>query len=255
MHLYLIIPPIISFVLSFSLAVLVLLRDPQKTTYRLFAIFLVTSGLWGLIILAFRISPDVEHAKFWIRGIAPLSVLSSAAFMHFSFLYTRVKVKGWIPVVIYTLFLLTLGLALAGMTVKDVTRDIYGFLPVYTVLQPASSVVCYILIVIGLVNFIRAYKKSDSFNERNSYLYIVIGILSSMVGGLWDYLSTTELKIPPVGLIGSILFGALATVAIMRYHLLDIRIMVRKSVAYLLTSTVVAIPYVGVIILFNIYFQ
>ncbi|MDP2919080.1 MAG: ATP-binding protein, partial [Dehalococcoidia bacterium] len=46
-----------------------------------------------------------------------------------------------------------------------------------------------------------------------------------------------------------------ATVAIMRYHLLDIRIMVRKSVAYLLTSTVVAIPYVGVIILFNIYFQ
>lgn len=255
MHLYLIIPPITAFALFFSLAVIVLLRDYRRITYRLFALFLVGMGLWGLIIFAFRTSPDIAHAKFWIQTLLPANLLTCSVFLHFSFMQTRAKVKVWVLIAVYALFFFILGMALAGKMVKDVTTDIYGFLPFYMPLYLIPSVTCYIYLIAGMGSFLKAYRKSTSFNERNSYLYFLFGISLAMLGGIWDFLSTTSLKLPPMGLVGTILFGILATIAILRYHLLDIRIVVRKSVAYILTSTVVAIPYVGIIILFNIFLQ
>jgi len=254
-HPYLIAPPIIAFVLSFSLAVLVLLRDHRKTTYRLFAICLLGTGLWGLISFAFRITTNTAHAKLWITALSPASMLACTAFLHFSFLHTRLKLPRWVLIVIYAIFFLTVGIALAGMTVKDITFDVFGPLPIYTPFHVVAVAISYVFLIIGMVNFIRAYRRSDSFDERNSYLYIIIGVLLSMFGSAWDYLSTTTHKMPPMGLIGNILFGLFATIAILKYHLLDIRIMVRKSVTYILISTIVAIPYIGVIILFNINFQ
>ena len=219
--------------------------------YRLFAVFLVGMGLWGLVIFALRISPDAEHVRTWAELVAPVGVLTSVTFLHFSFLHTRVRIKSWIPWLLYSFFLLALGLATANALVIGVEKDAYGWLPKYSTANQVIGGLSYIWQIIGTVNFVRAYRRSQSFEERNSYLYIIIGLAISMLGGIVDYLSTV-MPVPPLGLIGSILFGGLATVAILRYHLLDIRIMVRKSVAYLLMSTVVAVPYVGVIILVNV---
>jgi len=253
-HVYLILPPIIAFVISFALAVFVLLRDYRKITYRLFAISLLGNGLWGLIVFAFRISPDAAHAKLWIQALPPMSLLACTTFLHFSIRHTHAKVPAWYPFVIYVPFLVTLGFAFADMLVKGVTTDFYGFRPIYTNFQLASLVISYVFLVMGMVYFIRAYRRSDSFDERNSYLYIITGVLLSMIGALWDYISTTHLKVPPLGLIGNILFGILATISILKYHLLDINIVIRKSVAYLLTSTVVAIPIVGILLIFSAVF-
>jgi len=56
-------------------------------------------------------------------------------------------------------------------------------------------------------------------------------------------------NLPPALLWGNFLFCILCTIAILRYHLLDIRIALRKGTTYILTSTIVAVPYVSVIIL------
>lgn len=255
MALYLIAPPIIACVLSFALAILVMLRDYRKSTYRLFTIFLAGAGLWGLIVFAFRVSPDTAHAKFWIQLLSPVNVLTCVVFLHFSTLHTRIKTPRWLLIFAYAVFVATVGLTAADKMVVSIAKDPYGFLPVYSTVHNISSVACYIFLILGSVNFVRAYRRSDSFEERNSYLYFMVGIFLSMVGGAWDYVSTIGVNVAPLGLIGNILFGLLATIAILKYHLLDIRIVMRKGVAYLIISTIVAMPYVGVIILFNIYFQ
>lgn len=254
MHLLLLVIPIIAFIVSFSLAIIVLSRDYRKPTHQLFATFLVGSGLWGLLIFAFRVSPDVEHARFWISILPIANAVTSAIFLHFSFLHTRSRVSRWILAALYIPTALTIALTSTGMIVKDITSDVFGFLPIYTPFNQVTTLTSYIFILIGIANFVIAYRKSISYEERNSYLYILVGIGLSLAGGIIDYISTINIGVPPVGLIGNILFGALTTIAVLKYHLLDINLVIRKSIAYLLTSTITAILPVGIIVIFNHFF-
>lgn len=197
MQLYLILPPIISFVLSFSLAVLVALREFRKPAYRLFVMFLVGMGLWGLIVFAFRTSPDIEHAKPWIQLLSPVDILTCAVFWHFSAVHTRLKTPRWVPFLIYSFFLISVGFALADKMVIGITTDKYGFLPIPSTIYKVFTSIYYILIILGIVNFIRAYRRSVSYEERNSYLYFIAGIFLSIMGGTVDLLSVMKLNIPP----------------------------------------------------------
>jgi signal transduction histidine kinase len=58
-------------------------------------------------------------------------------------------------------------------------------------------------------------------------------------------------RFPPMGMYGNILFGMLTTVAILRFHLLDINVAVRKITAYLMLAAGIAVPYIGLILLFS----
>ncbi|MDO8688208.1 MAG: ATP-binding protein, partial [Dehalococcoidales bacterium] len=76
------------------------------------------------------------------------------------------------------------------------------------------------------------------------------GVGCFLVGGITDILSIFfSLPVPPLGLLGNILFTFLASVALLKYHLLDLRLVLRKGAAYLLTSAIIALPYVSIIIL------
>ncbi|MDD5288494.1 MAG: ATP-binding protein [Dehalococcoidales bacterium] len=251
MQLYLLLPPVISFVLSFSLAILVALREFKKPAYRLFVMFLVGTGLWALIVFAFRTSPDIEHATFWIQLLTPVDVFTCLVFWHFSVVHTRLKTPRWLPFAVYSFFLISVGFALADKVIIGVTTDQYGYLPITSIIYKLLSSLYYIFIVLGMVNFIRAYRRSVSYEERNSYLYFIVGVFLSVIGGTVDYLSIISSNVPPVGLVGNILFTIFATIATLKYRLLDVNIVIRKGVAYLLTSTVIALPIVGAIVLIN----
>jgi len=249
------VPPILAFAVAFFLAILVLYRNYRKANYRLFAVYLAGMGLWGLFIFALRASPDTAHAKVWAQTIAPSGILTSATFLHFSILHTRLKVKPWMLAVIYGLFVVVFFMSIAGLLVEDVIIDAWGYLPIYSSLNQFTAAISYVFLILGIVNFIRAYRRSNTYEERNSYIYILVGIFFAMAGGIVDYTSTLSTTVPPIGLIGNVIFGALATIAVLRFHLLDIRIIVRKGVAYLLTSTTVGIIYVGLIVLFSTILQ
>jgi len=58
-------------------------------------------------------------------------------------------------------------------------------------------------------------------------------------------------NLPPAGMWTNLIFCVVCSIAILKYHLLDIRIIVRKGLVYLLLSVTVAIPYVGTLFLLN----
>ncbi len=55
--------------------------------------------------------------------------------------------------------------------------------------------------------------------------------------------------LPPAFIWGNMIFCILCSVSILRYHLLDIRVVARTSLVYLIISSVLAVPY---LIIFNI---
>jgi len=58
-------------------------------------------------------------------------------------------------------------------------------------------------------------------------------------------------NLPPAAIWANLIFSILCSVAILKYHLLDIRLVVRKSLVYLLVSVTVAVPYVSILLLLN----
>jgi len=175
-----------------------------------FALFLTSMGLWGLVILVMRISPDAEHAITWSRAVFPIGALLSTSFLHFSFLYTRTKIREWLIVGAYLLVFVIAGFSSTRLVVQYIDTDIYGYLPNGGPLFSYFAAYYYMLFIIGMVIFARAYKTSTSYEERNSYIYFFVGLSFAMLGGVVDFLSSSGLPVPPVGLIGNILFCILA---------------------------------------------
>ena len=250
MNTYLILP-LVSALLCLILTVLVLHRDHRSFTHRIFSCFLLSMGLWGFIVFGMRASPDLEHALPWDRAIPVVATLSAVFYYHFTLAYTNIRpIKGLLHAA-YAFAFLMLALAPTELLIPSMQLKPYGYAPVLGPAFPLFLIGSYLFVILGIVNLVRAYKLSHLYEARNRYLYLTAGAIFSMVGGAFDILPTFGLPLYPGAIIGNIIFCLLTSVAVLKYHLLDIHIVVRKGAAYFLVSAMVAIPYVVVIILFH----
>ena len=243
--------PITAFGLCLLLAGLVLARNYRSLGHRLFAVFLIGLALWGIFAFAMRSSPDAAHAWTWQLAITFSVMLSSITFLHFSFLYTHRRPVSWVLYAGYgQLLLLTILYHVSPELVsRGIGIDDFGFYPVPGPVTYIVSLSMYAFFIWGLVNFIKAYRSSNSYEEKNSFTYVIGGVCCFLLGGFTDLASIYGVPIPPVAIVGNLLFGILASIAMLRYHLLDIRLIVRRGASYLVVSLIIAIPYVMVIVL------
>ncbi len=248
---YSLIIPFVAFGLCLVLAVLVIQRNYRSSSHRLFFLFLLGMALWSILAFGIRSSPSPEHAFTWNKAIPITVVMASVTFLHFSFLYTRLKPRKWLLPGIYLELGILIVLSPTNLIIEGIGIDAYGYFPIIGPLTYLVTLSAYSFFILGVANFIKKYRVSTFYEERNSYLYIITGVGCFLLGGISDLLSIFGMPIPPLALVGNILFSLLSSIALLKYHLLDIHIIARKGVAYLLMSATVAIPYVGIILLFN----
>ena len=241
------IPPLIGFGLNIVLAILVLRQHIRSHLHQVFSLFLVSMGLWAFTIFGMRASPTLEQALPWERAIFVVLPLVSVSCYHFIILFTRARGRGWVLMLAYLSIpffasLVTTDLLLVGM------REMWyghGFIP--GPLLPLYMVIYYGFVIIALVRVARAYHISESSLEKTRYLYVAIGVALCLLGLLVDVLAARGVRIYPMGIPSNILFSALCTYAILKYHLLDIRVVVRRGTAYALVSALGIGLYIGLL--------
>jgi signal transduction histidine kinase len=241
--------PLIQTIFSLVLIFIVLKGHYRSFNHRLFAFYIVGTAIWGILIFAMRASPDVEHAYFWEKWLIPLGSLSSVIFYHFAIRYTATDTKRYLLPSLYFISLLFIPLAFTDLVFSGMQIKPYGYAPIF---GPAGFF--WILfssgvLIMALVIFIRSYRRSTHVELRNRFAYIAIGVSFAFVGGIFDALPILGLPLYPGLIIGNIIFLLLTTIAIVRHNLLDIRVVLRKSVAYILASALIAIPFVGLFLL------
>ena len=122
--------PLVTFVICFILAVLVLWRAPRGFAQRLFSLFLFSMALFGITLFCMRSSPDFEHALLWEKALLALLLLFSVFFLHFTFAYTGIRPKKRLIPALYLFLLLVFALSPTDLLVSGMDRDRYGFLPI-----------------------------------------------------------------------------------------------------------------------------
>ncbi len=235
--------PLAALLVSLVLIIIVVSKGYRDTGSWVFTGVLVCVGLWGFMLFGMRSSPDVETAVIWNRVAVIPATTIFVLYYHFAVLYTGARQQKGFVVAAYLLLLIVSILSPTNLILKEMRIADYGYTPVHGPLSPILSIILFPLLAGAGWHFIKAYRASNSYEERNRLLYLMIAILPPVVGAALDAFTS----LPPMLVWGQVIFVILCSYAIFRFHLLDIRIIVRKSIAYLIISTLVALPYVAIL--------
>jgi len=248
MNAYLVLP-LVQTVFCLVLAGIVLKGHHQSPTHRLFTLSLLELAIWGIVIFGMRASPNTEHAYTWERMIIPLTPLLPVILYHFSVRYTAMNIKRWLVPSAYAICLIFALFMGTDLVIRDMRIEPFGYAPNFGPVMPFWLSFSYAMLIMALVTVVRAYRTSAYAEQRNRLVYIIIGMIIFLFGGTFDILPALGLPLYPGFIICTIFYCLLTTVAIVRHNLLDIRIVLRKGIAYILTSGLIAIPFVGIFLL------
>lgn len=241
--------PLIGFCLNMLLIFLVLRQHLHSRTHQVFSLFLLAMGAWAFTTHAMRMSPTLEGALPWEKAILAILPFMAVAFYHFVLLITKRKVRFMPPWLAYLIAIGFLALWPTDLLVSGMKVMWYGNGLIYGPLLPIYSAIFYGFVIFALLLLIRAYYTHNTPLERTRYVYIGLGAGLCLIGLLIDILAARGVPIYPMGIISNILFSLICTYAILKYHLLDVRFVIRKGSAYFLISTISLAILIAILVL------
>ena len=254
MNTYLLIP-LIEVAFFVALLVLLMVSGKRHIARRPFALFLVFMALWGFFIFMMRSSSNLSDALFWEKFVL-WAILSAAIFFYrFTSALTGSRPKRQILYPLYIFYFAFLALIPTGLVVNGMQMMWYGKAPIVGPLFFPFVLCAYIPIVLSLRMLIRHWRQSRIIDERVRDQYIIAGVVAMFIGATTDYLPPLGINMYPLGIIGNIIFGMLATIAMLRYDLLEMKVVLRKGVTYSLTGILVFGIFGSLIFLFSQFFH
>ena len=249
--------PLIPGVSNLLLIFLVLRSDLRDTLHRVVSLFLLALAIWAFAVFGLRVSPTLEEALPWQRVALGVGPIGAVLYYHFTVLLTRTAAATAakrLTVIGYFLVLLFLFLVPTDLLVEGNQMKFYGPAPILGEAFFVYITLLYFFVLLGVTNLWRAAKRSPSHQERNRAAYVIVGTICFLLGGLSDFLPVVGFGIYPLGMIGNLLFCLFVTIAIVRHQLLDIRIVIRRGLAYGIVSALIIGAYVGAIFLLTVLF-
>ena len=247
--------PFIVFITSIFLAGLVLRNDWQSYRHRIFAMFLIMMALWGGTIFGMRSSPNTDVAYQWEKWVFITIIFTTVLFYHFVVQFTYTRISPWLLRTFYTLAVIVSALSLTGQVATGMQEKFYGFAPVLGPAFPLYISFAYFPTLVAIWVLFRDRSHSRDSAERTRTSYIALGAIASLLGGTSDILPAVGLNIYPLGIVSNIAFGVLTTVAILRYRLLDLHVLIRNGFAYFIVSSMIFAGYGTIFALFSFLFR
>jgi putative nucleotidyltransferase with HDIG domain len=231
--------PVIEALFCIVLLALLMVSGRRHIARGPFSLFLVFMALWGFFIFMMRSSSNLSDALFWEKFVLG-AILSAAIFFYrFTSALTGIRQRKQVLYPLYILFFVFLGLIPTGLIVNGMQMMWYGKAPMIGPLFFPYVLCAYIPILLGLRMLVRHWRQSRIIDERVRDQYIIVGIAAMFVGATTDYLPPLGINMYPLGIIGNILFCMMATVAMLRYNLLEMKVVLRKGATYSLTSILI----------------
>lgn len=243
------IAPAIGFGFNLILAALVVRRRQFSRVHQVFTFFLSSMALWAMAILVMRWSPDAELALPWQKAAMAVLPLVSAFFYHFVLLFTKARNITWHLFALYLLAIVFIGLTPTALIIESMREMWYGHGFIAGPLMLPYMVVFYGFVIMGLARLIRVYRQAQDPLEKSRYFYVALGASLCLLGLLLDYLAASGISIYPMGILSNIGFSALCAYSILKHHLLDVHIIIRRGVAYIMVSAIIVALYTGLLVI------
>lgn len=258
-------PAALAFTMNLILCLVVLSSNPKNPAHRLFACFVLSFATWNMGELIMINSLNPVHAILGIKIIFAGLTYAPLFFLHFTFIFPIRKKTQWvtkkrlfilylIPLAILTVFYITYRIDIEKL--KEL-RNIfyYGLLlrePLtFLIFIGMITVFSAICIYWGIRNLLYSLRITRIPRQKLQIKYLIFGMISMAIVGTIINLSNYFLKLGwPIFFLASlysILVSLFFAIALIKYRLLDIHLLIRGGILYSTVSGLILTIYILVI--------
>ena len=228
---------------SLFICCLVLFYGYRNRVNRLFSIFAFFVFLWSVAYIFWPVAETKEIFLFWTRALHVGAVFIPVACFHFTSAFLGLK-RRKIVIIGYILAGLFCCFLFSPLFIVD-ARSIL-FLPYYAVpgfLYPFFLLLFAIYVLWSMYLMITNYANL-SHVKKSQLMFVGIGMAIGFLGGSTNYFLFFNIPIPPYGNILVSFYVILAAYAIIKYRLMDIRVVVASTAIFLFVYAVaLGIPF------------
>lgn len=235
------------------LGLLVYFKNKHGNLNKKYALFCLFVAFWSYGYFFWQIAGTKQAALFWCRVLMAGTIFIPVSFLHFTLILLEAYDERRKAIVKfgYAIFSIFLIFDFTPLFVKDVTPKLFFnfwpsagivFLPFLSLWLSYCIYACYLL-----------FRNCGVFTgtKKNQIKYVLIGIIIGYVSGSTNYFLWYDIPIPPFGNFIVPLFVGLMAYAIIKYRLMDITLVARDTVVFLLYFAAAAIAIPGAILLRN----
>ncbi|MCH7739053.1 MAG: GAF domain-containing protein [Chloroflexi bacterium] len=236
--------PFLQFALSLLLASVVIFSDAKDRRNRLFVLFLFAMAVWGVGIFGMRDSfPDAALALSWEKIVLAAIPFSGIFFYHFVIAYTRKEGRNRLLIAMYGLGVAAAALSLAGQSATSMVETFYGFAPQLGWSFPLVLMAAYPPVILAIYELTLARRNAEPGEDKARLSALRLAAVLAVAGGTSDILPSLGIDIYPMGVVGNLAFVFVATWAVVRYRLMELRLVLRRGLAYIAISSLVFAVY------------
>jgi len=240
---------IINTVTALCLGIFILIKSYQIKTNRFFAYFCFSISIWSLFYyLWLSTTHNIVMAEFYLRTLMLPVLVMPATLFDFITSFLKINIPSWIRTFNY-LFATCMALFVyTPLFAYDMHPIMNGFLwlkagPLYHLFLFHF----WLLISYGMWQLWTSYKNIQEKSLKKQTLLIFSGLLITFSGGAANYLPWYGFNVPPVTNITVPGYVILITYAILKYQLLDIKIVIKNSLIFSVLASMITILYFGVV--------
>jgi len=258
-------PTALAFTMNLILCLVVLSSNPKNVAHQLFACFVLAFAAWNMGELIMISSVNPIHAIFGVRVIFVGLTFAPLFFLHFSFIFPFKKKSKWpkgfklfllymIPIAILVTFFLIFRIDIERF--KELRNVFYyGLLfeepLIFLIFLGLIALFSGICIYWGIKNLLQSLRTTRIPRQKLQIKYLIFGIVSMAIVGTIINLSNYFLKLGwPIFFLASlysILISLFFAIALIKYRLLDIHLLIRGGILYSSVSGLILAIYILII--------
>lgn len=246
---------------SCALGLLVLIRNPERITHRVFALLTFNLALWATGVFFIVHSHSDDAARNWIMLTFVVASFLPATFYHFIGYFPHQKFKGlqWYLYLLYAGAFALSALVNTHWYIVDVTvSDSAPPRVVYGKVFDAYTVMIVLTMALMFINLFRKLRNSEGIQRRQ-----VEHVIASIFAGV-GFASATNVIAPALFRVNTMeLYGPCFMVLMMaglaysmvRYHLLDIWFILSRTTVYFFITGFIFVLYFSVVTIVHAIFS
>jgi signal transduction histidine kinase len=243
--------PLVCAVIYGALTVVALLR--LNGVRFIFALYLFAATLWSLSSAMTHFNLGHYQTYFWGKMIVIAGTPMIIVYYQFVRNFSKKKVNFWTYLGYAIVAVITI-LSGSGIVLRDAYfidgRLYMDYIPHIT---DVFIAITFSYLVAACVTLIKYYRSSIDAADRRRTLYLIMGIAAFAFFGLTK--AIPPLFIYPLDYIGGTINALLITYAVLKYQLLDIRVVLRKGLVYSGLTIFLSTIYLLLLYAVQLFFQ
>jgi two-component system nitrogen regulation sensor histidine kinase GlnL len=231
------------FGLTTCIGIAVLVSHPRRRLNQYWALLCLSVALWNFgrfMRLLEAAQQQYDEGLFWCR-VMYIGAIMIPVFFYF-FVCELLKIRSRFGLLAFAPAVLFLAVTFTPLLVKGIELKFNRiYYPVPGILYPVFFIYFLIYVLVSHYHLYRSYRTSSG-RMRSQIRYVGSASIIGFISGLTTFPLVFNIKIPPIGAPLVSLYTLVIAYAIIKYRLMDIHIILKKTLTYSLLILLIIIP-------------